>query len=179
MLVVKRRAELNTDSLSAVLQFIHTLKHGSLSGLPVCFSGLCVFVDLNPSVCVCLQVCAVEGGCSVALRPQHEGGQDVAGGEERQLDQAAGGGVMVAGVASVHGQVPADRRGWAERAEAPQASSWSPCTSCSSCSSCTSGGGRVCSGVLFLPLGPAVLEPDLDLGLSEGKRQGQVEPLAH
>lgn len=70
-------------------------------------------------VCVCLQVCAVEGGCSVALCPQHEGGQDVAGGEERQLDQAAGGGVMVAGVASVHGQVPADRRGWAERAEAP------------------------------------------------------------
>ncbi|KAA8589196.1 hypothetical protein FQN60_010541 [Etheostoma spectabile] len=50
-------------------------------------------------------VCAVEGGRGVALCPQHEGGQDVAGCEERQLHQAAGGGVMVA-VAGVHGQGP-------------------------------------------------------------------------
>ncbi len=57
MLVVKRRAELNTDSLSAVLQFIHTLKHCSLSGLRVCFSGLCVFVDLCVCVCVSTGVC--------------------------------------------------------------------------------------------------------------------------
>ncbi|KAG7241920.1 hypothetical protein INR49_024667 [Caranx melampygus] len=116
------------------------------------------------------QVCAVEGGGSIALCPQHEGGQDVASCEERQLDQAASGGVVVPGVASMHGQVPADWRGGTERAEAPQTSCSSTCAPCTP-SSCTSGGRGVSTRVLFLPLGPAVLEPDLDLGLSEGKAE--------
>lgn len=124
---------------------------------------------------VCLQVCAVEGRCSVALCPQHERGQDVACGEERQLDQAAGGGVMVAGVTSMHSQVPTNRRGRAKRAKASQTSP----SSYTSCSSCPGRGGGVCSGVLFLPFGSTILEPNLDLGLSEGERQGQVEPLTN
>ena len=33
--------------------------------------------------------------------------------------------------------------------------------------------------VLLLPLGPAVLEPDLDLGLGQVEAEGEVEPLAH
>ena len=33
--------------------------------------------------------------------------------------------------------------------------------------------------VLLLPLGPAVLEPDLDLGLGQVEAEGEVESLAH
>lgn len=126
-----------------------------------------------------LQVCAVEGRRSIALSSQHERRQDMAGCEERQLHQAPCGGVVVSGVASVHGQVAADRRRRAQRTQAAQAS---PCYP--TCPPCSSGSPR-CGGrgigprVLLLPLGPAVLEPDLDLGLGEGQGQGQVEALAH
>lgn len=40
------------------------------------------------------------------------------------------------------------------------------------------GAVHVQAGILFLPLGASVLEPDLHLGLRQGQRQGQVEPLA-
>lgn len=35
------------------------------------------------------------------------------------------------------------------------------------------------AGVLLLPLGPAILEPDFDLRLSEAERQREVQALAH
>ena len=38
---------------------------------------------------------------------------------------------------------------------------------------------HVKAGILLLPLGPAVLEPDLDLGLGQVEAEGEVEPLAH
>lgn len=140
--------------------------------------GFCVCLCVSRGVRVYLQVCAVERRCSITLCPQHEGRQDVAGGEERQLDKAPSRGVMVAGIACVHGQMPTDWRGLAQRAEASQASSRSsPCASRASCSS--RGGRGVGSRVLLLPFGSPVLEPDLNLGLSEGEGQGQVEALTH
>lgn len=87
MLVVKRSAEIIHTQFKCLWAHCVSLR--------LCLSG------------ACLQVCAVEGGGSVALRPQHEGGQDVAGCEERQLHQSACRRVMMAAVAGVHGQVPA------------------------------------------------------------------------
>lgn len=125
---------------------------------------------------------AVEGRGGVALCSQHEGRQDVAGREEGQLHQSAGRWVVVmAAVAGVHGQVAAHGRGGAEGTEPPHSPSTpSPWAPSSPGAAATTGRGRcVRAGVLFLPLGPAVLEPDLDLRLGQGKGQGQVEALTH
>lgn len=128
---------------------------------------------------------AVESRGGIALCSQHEGRQDVAGCEEGQLHQSASRWVVVvAAVAGVHGQVAAHGRGGAEGTEAPHTTSashtpgpWAP--SSPSATATTSRGRCVRARVLFLPLGPTVLEPDLDLCLGQGKGQGQVEALAH
>lgn len=163
------------------------VERGAEPNSDICLLGCGSFAAQNspvshvPLLRVCLQVCAVKGWGCVALSPQHEGGQDMTGSEKRQLNQAAGRGMVVTTIAGMHGQVAAHWRGRTERAEAAQASrSSGACTpSCRSCSTSTSGGGCVSSRILLLPLGSAVLEPDLDLGLSEGQWKGQVEALTH